>query len=279
MDVHFSNARYKVDSTETLAFLSELQDAPVALDWDNAVEFDPHTIETSQLPGAAYAALPTAAKKATAYRKWQQDLLRWVRQNRPLVLFRSKRFNLTSQLGESEGEFRGRLGQAVREKRDLEVEKLRRKYSSRFTTLKDRLMRSRQAMDREAEQAKSGKIQTAISFGTAILGAFLGRKPVSVGSASRVGSAMKSASRMQKEKMDVTLAQDRSAAIEAQLSELEVRMQEDIEKIEFSFDPELEGLEEIRVKPKSNDITLEVFGLAWVPYRQNAAGRLGPDWS
>ncbi len=79
--------------------------------------------------------------------------------------------------------------------------------------------------------------------------------------------------------MDVTRAQERSAAIEAQLSELEARMQEDIEKIEFSFDPEFEELEEISVKPKSTDITLEVFGLAWVPYRKSAAGQLDPDWS
>ncbi len=279
LDVHYSNARYKVDRTETLAFLSELEDGPVALDWDNAMAFDPHTIDTSPLPGATYTALPTAAKKAVAYRKWNKDLLRWVRQNRPLVLFRSKRFKLTSQLGESEGAFRGRLAQAVREKRDLEVGKLRRKYSSRFTTLKDRLMRSQQVIAREAEQAKSRKIQTVVSFGTAILGAFLGRKAVSVGSASRVGSAMRSASRMQKETMDVTRAQERSAAIEAQLIDLEARMQADIEKIEFSFDPEFEELEEISVKPKSTDITLEVFGLAWVPYRKNAAGQLGPDWS
>ena len=279
MDVHFSNARYKVDSTDTLALLSEFEDGPVTLDWDNAVEFDPNTIGTSPLPGATYAELPSATKKATAYRKWNKDLLRWVRQNRPLVLFRSKRFKMTSQLRESEGEFRGRLGQAVREKRDLEVEKLRQKYTSRFTTLKDRLMRAQQAIDREAEQSKSRKIQTAISFGTAILGAFLGRKTVSVGSASRVGTAVRSASRMSKEKMDVARAQERAAAIEAQLSEMETRMQEDIEKIEITFDPEFEALEEITVKPKSTDITLEVFGLAWIPFRKDAGGRLDPDWS
>jgi hypothetical protein len=279
MDVHYSNARYKVEKTETLAFLAELEDAPVALDWDNSVAFDPHTIDTSPLPGAAYTALPTAAKKAAAYRKWNKDLLRWVCQNRPLILFQSKRFKLTSQLGESEGEFRGRLAQAVREKRDLEVGKLRRKYSSRFTTLKGRLMRARQVIAQEAEQAKSRKIQTVVSFGTAILGAFLGRKTVSVGSASRVGTALRSASRMQKETMDVTLAQERSAAIEAQLMDLEARMQADIEKIEFSFDPEFEELEEISVNPKSTDIILEIFGLAWVPYRKNAAGQLSPDWS
>jgi hypothetical protein len=144
--------------------------------------------------------------------------------------------------------------------------------------LKDRLLRSQQAVDREAEQAKSRKIETAISFGTAILGAFLGRKTVSVGSASRVGTAMRSASRMQKEKMDVARARERTEAIEAQMAELETRMQDDIEKIELSLDPEFEELEEISVKPKSADITLDIFGLAWIPYRRDAGGQLGPDW-
>jgi hypothetical protein len=83
---------------------------------------------------------------------------------------------------------------------------------------------------------------------------------------------------MQKEKMDVARARERSAAIEAQLAELETRMQEEIEKIEFSFDPQFEELEEISIKPKNTDITLEVFGLAWIPYRKDARGRLGPDW-
>ncbi len=278
MDIHFSNARYKVDSAETLALLSEFGEGPVVLDWDNAVEFAPDNIETSPLSGADYADLPAAAKKAATYRKWNKDLLRWVRQNRPLVLFRSKRFRMTSRVAESEGEFRGRLTQAVREKRDLEVEKIRRKYSSRFSTRRNRLMRAQQTIDREAEQSRSRKIQTAVSFGTAILGAFLGRKAVSVGSASRVGTAMRSASRMRKEEMDVDRAREKAAAIEAQLLDMEARMQEDIQKIEFSYDPGFEELEKIRVKPKAKDITLEVFGPAWIPFRKDAGGRLTPDW-
>jgi hypothetical protein len=278
LDVHFSSSRHQVDSARTLAVFSELQDGPVALDWDDATEFDPHGIETAPLPAAAYAELPAAAKRAAAYRKWNKNLLRWVRQNRSLVLFRSRQFRITSRLGESEREFRARLGQLVREKRDLQVEKIRKKYGRRFITLKDRLMRAQQAVEREAEQSKSRKVQTVISFGTAILGAFLGRKAVSVGSASRVGTAMRSASRMRKEKMDVARARQRVAAIETQLSELETRMQEDIEKIEFSHDAEFEQLDEIHIKPKQSDITLEVFGLAWIPFRRDAEGRLSPDW-
>ncbi len=278
MDVHYSNARHKVDTTETLALAAQLEEGPVPLDWDSSVEFDPLAFETSPLTGGEYADLPGAAKKVSNYRKWNKDLLRWVRQKRPLVLLRSKSFGMTSRLGESEGEFRSRLAQVMREKRDLEVEKLRKRYDKQFTTLKDRLMRAEQAIAREDEQAKAGKMQTAISFGTAILGAFLGRKAVSAASAQRVGTAMRSASRVQKEKMDVVRAQERAEAVRLQLSELDGRLQEDIDAIELSLDTEIEALEEITVKPKSTDITLEIFGLAWMPFRKNAGGGMSPDW-
>ena len=278
MDVHYSNARYKVDTTETLALAAHLEEGPVPLDWDSAVEFDPLAFETTPLTGGEYADLPAAAKKVSNYRKWNKDLLRWVRQNRPLVLLRSKSFGMISQLGESEGEFRLRLAQGMREKRDLQVEKLRKKYDRRFITLKDRLMRAEQAIAREDEQAKASKMQTAISFGTAILGAFLGRKAVSATSASRVGTAMRSASRVQKEKMDVARAQERAEAVRRQLSELDERLQEDIDTIELSLDTEIEALEKITVKPKSTDITLEIFGQAWMPFRKDAGGGMSPDW-
>jgi hypothetical protein len=279
MDVHYFNARHKVDTTKTLSLATLLEEGPVALDWDSAVEFDPHNLEAKSLSDAEFADLPSAVKKVSNYRKWNKDLLRWVRQNRPLLLLHSKNFAMTSQLGESEGEFRFRLAQVMREKRDLEVEKLRKKYDKRFATLKDRLMRAEQAVEREDEQAKASKVQTAISFGTAILGAFLGRKAVSVTSASRVGTAMRSASRVQKEKMDVARARERAEAVRLQLSELDESLRQDIDAITFSMDAQVEELEEISIKLKSTDITLAIFGFAWMPFRKNAGGGLSPDWS
>jgi hypothetical protein len=279
MDIHYSDARYKIDTTETLALAAQLEEGPVALDWDTAIKFDPLALDAAPITGGEHADLPTAAQNVSNFRKWSKDLLRWVRQNQPLMLLSSESFGLISQLGESESEFRLRLVQLMREKRDLEVEKLRKKYDTRFTTLKDRLMRAEQAIAREDEQAKASKMQTAISFGTAILGAFLGRKAVSAASAQRVGTAMRSASRVQKEKMDVARAQERAEAVRLQLSELDDRLQEDIDAIGFSMDAEAEKLEKISVKPKSTDITLEIFGLAWMPFRKNAGGGLGPDWN
>jgi hypothetical protein len=280
MNIHYHNARYQVDQLKAVAVACELQDGPVVLDWDTTLELYPDagSLDSAPLPDAQFGDLPPQALKASSYRKWNKDLVRWVRTHKPLIILRCKRLKMTSAPGEAEGAFRSRLTMALHEKRDLAAEKLRRKYSKRFDTLKNRLMSAEQAIAREQEQAKTRQVDTFISFGTAVLGAFLGRKTISATSASRVGTAMKSAGRMQKEKMDVQRAQERAAAIREQMAALEDRLQEDIAKLEMDFDAESEVLDEIRINPKMTNITMEVFGLTWLPYRKDDSGRLLPDW-
>jgi hypothetical protein len=119
-----------------------LEDGPVPLDWDAAAALsaDADTLEMEPMSGVGFGDLPAIALKATAYRKWQKDLTRWTKANHPVTLLRCKPLKLTSTPEESEGEFRSRMALALHEQRDLAVEKLRRKYASRFQTLKNRLI-------------------------------------------------------------------------------------------------------------------------------------------
>jgi hypothetical protein len=139
-------------------------------------------------------------------------------------------------------------------------------------------MVAEQAVERGDEQVKAKKMQTAISFGTAILCAFLGRKAVGSTSASRIGTAMKSASRVQKGKMDVARAHERAESIRRRLAELEEQLQNHIDAMGLFFDPQAEELTKIRIKPRSTDITLKTLGLVWMSYRKNAGGGQSPDW-
>jgi hypothetical protein len=280
LDIYYSSAKYNVNVNRKLALAAVLEEGPVALDWDQAeaIDLSPNDLQTSPLGGADFAALPSLAEKPASYTRWKQDLLQWVRQNQFLTLYRSARFKLTSAAEESRSAFLSRLTLAAREQRDLAVEKLRRKYSSKYNTLQRRLMNAEQVLQREAEQAKSKKMETMVSFGTAILGAFLGRKAASATSATRFGAAVKSAGRMRKESMDVARAQEMAAAVKQEIAELDKRLKAEIDSLESTFDPAAEQLEEVMLKPKSTDIALEVFGLTWLPYRKSADGRLTADW-
>jgi len=280
LDIHYTTAKQQIDLSRRLAYAAPLAEGPVPLNWDQAAPVVVETSELSSQPaaGASFAELPGEAKKLKAYDAWRKDLARWVRQNCTLKLLRSARFGLSSRPEESKAEFLVRLAQAAREQRDLEAEKLRGRYGDKFAALKDRLMRAEQAVMREHEQLSAKKVETAISFGTAILGAFLGRKAVSSTTAGRLGTAMKSAGRLRKESMDSARAQESAESIRAQMTELDQALQADIAKLETAFDPGAETLQEISVAPTPAGITQQFFGLVWLPYRRDKQGKAVPAW-
>lgn len=93
-----------------------------------------------------------------------------------------------------------------------------------------------------------------------------------------MGSAIKSAGRIQKENMDVERAREKAAAARDRLEALEVRFQEDLSALDLSFDVTTAALETIQVFPKTADLHLALFTLAWLPYRKNDNGHVIPDW-
>jgi len=280
LDIHYTSAKHRIDLSRRLAYAAPLSEGPVPLDWDQSLPIALSPSELSSQPAAAgsFGELPAEAKRPKAYDTWRKDLARWVRQNCVLRLLRSQRFGIASDPEESQAEFMGRLAQAARAQRDLEAEKLRRRYAGKFTTLKDRLMRAKQSVMREQEQLSAKRVETAISFGTAILGAFLGRRAVSATSAGRLGTAAKSAGRLRKESMDAALAQESAEAVKAQIEELDRALQADIAKLEAAFDPTAEKLQEVVVAPTPAGITQEFFGLVWLPYRRDSQGEAVPAW-
>ena len=88
-------------------------------------------------PDASYATCPAIAGEPKRYAAWLRDFKRWVRQTETLTLYRSKKYRLTSEPGETEGDFRARLQIAANEKRDQAIAKIRKRYASKTTTLEN----------------------------------------------------------------------------------------------------------------------------------------------
>jgi hypothetical protein len=276
----YVNARHNLREHRDLILCAVINDGPVPVDWETAqmLAIHPTDLERHPLPGAAFAPLPKAAKRGANFTKWGKNLLRWAKKEKPLVLLRAPRLKQISQPDEDESRFRARLAQVMREQRDLKAEKLRRKYETQYARLETRLLRAEQTIAREQEQAKSRKVETAISFGSAILGAFLGRKKVSARSTYRMGTALKSAGRMRKETMDVARAEELAAAARENLQSLETRFQEDMDNLDLQHDAATEEIEPITIPPKAGDSHLNALVLVWLPYRRDTLGEWAPDW-
>ena len=89
---------------------------------------------------------------------------------------RAPSFERPRRIGEDQAAFRTRLTQALREKRDKEIEKLRKRYAPKLARLQKRIQKAEERVEREKGQYNERKYQTAISFGATLLGALLGRR-------------------------------------------------------------------------------------------------------
>jgi hypothetical protein len=276
--VRFSDKR--VDTTKELSVLAPIATGVVAVDWETATPVDIPVADLEQEPagGAQFTELPAPAGKAKNYDKWQKDFANWVYRGQKLELMKSSRLEQSSNPGESERDFRVRLQQAARERRDAAVEKLRQKYAPKITALEERRRRAEQAVEREAEQAKGQKMQTAISFGATLLSSFMGRKAVSLTTLGRATSAARGVGRSMKESQDVGRAQETVGAINQQLAELDEQFKTETEALERTYDAETEPLEAVTLKPTKANISVQLLSLAWTPYWHDAQGQVTPAW-
>ena len=131
-DMLFNSARYRVETESRAVYAVEFEVGPVDIDWDNSdsLSISVDDLRSKGHEAASYAALPAAAGAAKSYVAWGRDFKRWVRQNETITLYRSKKFRLTSEAGETEGDFRARLQVVASEKRDLAIAKNRARVTT-----------------------------------------------------------------------------------------------------------------------------------------------------
>ncbi len=279
-DVVFTSSRYNIEDERAVLHTVEFDDGPVAIDWDYSepLGLPIDDLDSDGDDGATYADCPAAASSEKGYAGWNKDYRRWLRQNENITLFRSKRFRLTSDANETEGDFRARLQDLASEKRDLAIAKVRKRYAGKATTLENRLMRAEQAIAVQEQQSTKKKLDTAVSFGTAILGVVLGRKRISSTSASRVGTAIRTAGSARKEAADVERAKQTANKVRKDIVALSKELEKELAALDTSFDAQSEELGEIVVRAKSTDIHVAITGLVWLPYAADDKGRLHPAW-
>jgi hypothetical protein len=272
--VTFSDIRTRLSEAQAKMFVCPLSNGPIAVDWSGASEvgLTPADLQNGPQAAASFADLPLAVRAKNLV-TWGRDLAGWIYSSQSLGLMRSPGLGILSQTGESERDFRVRLAQMAREKRDEGIEILRKKYAPKLATLQDRQRRADQAVERQREQVRQQQMNVALSIGSTLLGAFTGRR---VG--SRASSAVRAVGRSSNERSDVERAQENAAVIQKQMEDLQAAFNQEVAATNARMDPLSEPLERIEIRPKKTDIAVQLTAVAWMPYWQDEEGTLKPAW-
>ena len=277
--VHFIDAKSGIDMADDTAATTDITDDPIPVNWDNARDagFSISDLEKAPREGAQFGTLPAVAGKARSYDNWSKEFTTWLYGSKKYELLKSPTYKQVSKPGESERDFRIRLGQGAREQRDDMVDNLKKKYQAKINTLEERVRKAQQAVDREAEQAKQQQMQTVINVGSTLLGAFMG-KGLGAGTIGKAATTAKSAGRIFKEKDDVNRARESVETHQQTLEDLEAEFKAEMDELAAKTDPAAEELQKISLRPAKKDIVVKLVGLAWLPYWRSQDGTVAAAW-
>jgi hypothetical protein len=276
--LHFVDAKLGLDQWRTNAYLAPLSDDGSNVQWDEAkLSTDlRERLTRTPMPNAAFAPLPAPAMRAASYAAWGKTLNAYLYENARAEILVCDALKATSSPDESEGDFRSRLALAARERRDAAVAELRRKYAPKLQAMEDRERRAQASVSREQSQLSQQKLQTALSVGASILGAFLGRKTLSVTNIGRVATAARSASRIGRESDDVDRAGESLETVRQQRADLQRQFETEAAALESALDASAAPVRKVQVSPRKSDIAIGEVALVWTPWRKGADGFPAP---
>jgi hypothetical protein len=277
--VRFTDTKTKLDHSVSHAWLLPVREDPVFIMMDEGTQekLKVSELETKPAAQADFIRPPEWTFQAKQYKIWTKKFQEWLVLKEKYFILSCPALKLTSLKDESERDFRIRVKEKAKEQRDAEVAKLRAKYQEKLDALENKIRLAEQAVEREHEQMKAQDMQTAISVGATVLGAFLGRRRIGTGTIGRATSAARAANRSASSRADVERASDNLEALNEKMGALEQQFQTDIASIQSEVEKAAESVEVVNISPKKTNVAVDVFAFAWAPY-QLTDGKYVPLW-
>lgn len=263
--VHFVDRRLNLDERKDVALIVQPPSGGGTLRWEEAQSLDLTSREllSRPEPDARFDQLPESINEARELNVLKQDLVDYLYRNSSLNLLYSSVLKAYSQPNESERDFRMRLNQSARERRDEEVDKLNERYEARLRTLQNRLGRAQATVARKQADAEARKREVMVSVGESVLGMFLGRR--SMRSAS---TALSKYHRRTSAERSAQEAEQSVEALQQEIEKLEKELQDESAAITARWDEALKAFEEVPVRPSRSDVEVDTMALAWAPHWQ-----------
>ncbi len=279
-NVRFVDTKSSVDSTLQYCLLATISgDFPI-IDFDKSQPAKVWTedLENESQENSTFEFVPSSMTISKNYAAWTKDFTSWLYSAKSVRVYKSDATGEYSKPRESDRDFRIRLNQVLREKRDAAVVALKAKWTPKLNALEERLHRSEQAVAREQAQAREQQLSSAVNLGATVLGAFVGKRRMGAGTIGRASSTAMSMGRAAKEQQDVQNAEESLERLRQQVTELDGAFTDEMSQLESKFDATNSKLTEVSILPKKANISVPLFALAWAPFWRSQDGETSPAW-
>jgi hypothetical protein len=265
--IRFFDRKQGISEQRERVLLAPAPDRLGSVDWGQAQEMaiplghlEVQPAQTAPERGPFFAPAPEGANSGTEFKRLARDFEDWSYFNSQLTLLSHPELGVSQLPGEAEQQFKIRLRQAARERRDHAVDRLRKTYAGRMEKLEDRLRREQRELERDRSDYSARRREALIATGE-MLFTLIGRRRLyrSVSWSASRGRLAKQA------KLELEDSREEIEALETELSDLQGELEREITRITPKWVDILKGLTAYHLHPRRSDVEVSIVGLAWVP--------------
>jgi hypothetical protein len=212
-----------------------------------------------RFPGAAPGRLSSELEKAeSAFTSW--------RARRPLMVLVNQKLKVVAEDGETRDAFLDRCLAAADRADDTTQDRVRKRFEGRMKTLKKRLARERDELERDQTQLSSRKAEEKMGMLEGLFSVVLGSRSISSASrkaASKIKTATGKRRMRQTAEAAVVESENEIERLEAEIESLADELQDEIDRIAVESEEKAEQIEEKAIKGKKADIEVRDLWLVW----------------
>jgi hypothetical protein len=220
--------------------------------------FENTDFDKKPLEQAKFHSLPEFMLNLKSFKPVQKAFTDYLYRNNKLELYKCTSLKAESKPDESLDDFKMRLMNIIRDRKEAAIEKLRSKYSKKAERLQVKYDKLMIKLDKEKADVTSRTADSAMSFGMAVLGAFIGG-----GTRSKTRRGISSASKIAKEKADVRRVEKEIRQVQQDMNELKNSLSSEAKTISEKFKMENYPITKFFIKPRRTDIYDVEIAVLW----------------
>lgn len=261
--VRFADRRLGAPHQKTVTRLASLPAARARLDWKAASDatVDRGSLGLEPPSEARFAELVRGSVSAKTLAAFERDFASYIYRDVAVSVMIHPQLKSAGVPGETPREFRARVESLVRAKRDAEIAEVKSKYQRQIARVERQLRQEEREIEQDQADLDARRREETLGIAESAFNFLTGRRPTFA-----VTWAARRRRWTQRAESDVQESEDTIADLEDMAEQLQNALDQETAEIHERWASTFESAQAIQIQARKSDISVDVFGLAWVPF-------------
>lgn len=256
------NLKYKLDIDVSKTALVANPDRRGVVRWDNypSGRIDSSSFDKAPDPQARFASLDAPLNDARLMSALEKDFLEWAYRAAQVTVRANDSLDIYAGPETTEGDFHAQCSKAAQQASEAEVRKASSTYDTKLRALQDKLEHEQATLKQNQAELSSRRVEVAGTVAETVAGLLgFGRKRSLSSSISKQRMASHA-------KGDVDEAANMIKDYQEQIAAIEQEKESTLKAVNDKWAEIASQISEIPISAQKEDILLDFFGVAWMPY-------------